>query len=51
MGVNFENGLYTGYTLDGDEGVTASVFVRMSNGNVGALTFTEGILTDFNDNY
>ena len=51
MGIDFTNGLYTGYTLDGDEGVTASAFVRMSNGNVGLLQFTEGILTYFTDNY
>lgn len=51
MGINFENGLYTGYNLQGDYGVSTTAFVRMSNGNVGALTFTEGILTDFNDNY
>lgn len=51
MGINFENGFYTGYDLQGDTGISTTAFVRMSNGNVGALTFTEGILTDFNDNY
>lgn len=34
-----------------ETGIDANVFVRMSNGNVGYLQFTKGILTYFNDNY
>lgn len=51
MGIEFENGLYTGYNLQGDTGVTADVYVTMSNGNTGYLKFEEGILTYFDDNY
>ena len=37
--------------INGDSGLDADVFVRMSNGNVGYLKFTKGILTYFDDNY
>ena len=37
--------------INGESGLDADVFVRMSNGNVGYLRFIKGILVYFNDNY
>lgn len=37
--------------INGNSGLDADVFVRMSNGNVGYLHFDKGILTSFDDNY
>lgn len=37
--------------INGEAGLDADVFVRMSDGNVGYLRFVKGILVEFNDNY
>ena len=37
--------------INGEAGLDADVFVRMSNGDVGYLRFVKGILVEFNDNY
>lgn len=38
------------YVNNNDKGINASVYVRLSNGNVGLLTFQKGILTAYDDN-
>ena len=48
-GLHVRGGIYAG--VNEEEGIDAVVYVRMSNGNVGQLIFTNGILTSFNDNY
>lgn len=50
MHLGFISGLFTGYSLSGDYGVSADMYVRMESGSVAHLNFNEGILVYFEDN-
>jgi hypothetical protein len=37
--------------VDGDQTVSDTAYIRMSNGNVGKMVFKNGLLVEFDDNY